>query len=544
MEVDYLPDFATEGTLEDIPLPVLIAHILDEKLTGTLHIEHDEKKSWIYFEDGFPAGVQAAGSQDFLGQVLRELGFIDDAAFNESLMNMAKTKRLQGELLLEAGAIDDEQLERALSLQQARKLSRLFALRSGKYSFAEDEDIPPPMEPIRVNPYALIYNGIKNAYSADDLKKGLEPLVGLSCKVSGLFIERKELFEFPEEDMADAELLREFRLPQEFVRGTKSGATSGMMMLLALMYCGMLELEEAEFAQPLKGVKREPQAKAATARPAAGAKAAGRPAPGAEARAPAAGNRPAGSPGARRKNKVSAELVKKINDKYEQAKSGDLWHVLEVEHDASVDVVKRSFITLAKVYHPDRVSGAGDEELSHRMDVIFRRINEAHQVLSDPGARTEYDKKAAGGAEASEPRPQEAKVQFHKAQVFLKKKDFTKAAEAIRWAIDMDPKNGDYKAYDAWITFMRNEKDSMRDKKNTLRAALLELAKEYKESFHTFRFLANVCKDLKDDEGYFKALKVAHAVNPKDVGVSRELRLFKIRKEKESKGWLRKKFTK
>ncbi|HUU03276.1 MAG TPA: DnaJ domain-containing protein [Myxococcota bacterium] len=533
MDVDYLPAFTREGRIEEIPLPVLIVHILDEKLSGRLYIEEEGTKSWIYFEEGFPAGVFAPKSQDFLGTVLRELGYIDDDAFNQSLMMMAKTKRLQGELLVEDGKIDSEQLDRALSLQLARKLARLFVVRAGVFRFAEDEELIPPMEPIRINTYALIYNGIKNSYHGEDLKEGLQILVGRSCKVSGLFVERKELFEFPPDDMADAELLREFRLPQVFVRATRSGPTSGMMMLLALLYCGMLELEEADFAVPIEGAQapRAAPHKAAVAR--AGASASERD------RGTAGGDRP--KQGAK---KLSAELVKKINDKFEQIKSGDMWQIIEVEKDAGFEVVKKSFLTLAKVYHPDRVSGAGDEEISHRMDLIFTRINEAYQVLSDPNRRAEYDKKAPSDTKSDQPRPEEARVQFQKAQVYLKKKDLTKAAEAVRWAADLDNSNGDYKAYKAWIEFLREKQGSPPERLAQAKAELIDVAKGYPQSFHAYKFLAKVSMELNDMQTYYKALNNAAKLNPKDVDIARQLRLFNMRKEKEGRGWLKKKFTK
>jgi curved DNA-binding protein CbpA len=541
MNVDYLPAFKREGRIEEIPLPVLIVHILDERLSGRLYIEEAGTKSWIYFEEGFPAGVFASKSQDFLGTVLRELGYIDDAAFNQSLMMMSKTKRLQGELLVEAGKIDSEQLERALSLQLARKLARLFTIRAGDFRFAEDEELTPPMEPIRINTYALIYNGIKNSYHGEDLKKGLQILVGRSCKVTGLFVERKELFEFPPDDVADAELLREFRLPQVFVRANRSGPTSGMMMLLALLYCGMLELEEAEFAVPIKGarVPRAESANASTARSGATAR------PRAQAGAtPASSVSVSGARSRQTGKKVSDELIKKINDKFEQVKSGELWQILEVEKNAGSEIIKNSYITLAKVYHPDRVSGAGDEELSHRMDLIFARINEAYQVLSDPKRRVEYEKTATADTKPDQPRPEEARIQFQKAQVYLKKKDLTKAAEAIRWAADLDPGNGDYKAYKTWIENLREKQGSPIERLTQAKADLIDVVKGYPESFYAYKFLAKVCKDLNDTQTYYKALKNASQLNPKDVDIARQLRLFNMRKEKEGRGWLKKKFTK
>ncbi len=196
------------------------------------------------------------------------------------------------------------------------------------------------------------------------------------------------MFEFPPEDVADADLLRDYRLPQEFVRCTKSGPTAGMMMLIALMFCGMLELEEADFASPIKGKGAAPKRPAAqpvapaASRPAAGARPGGASSP-----RPTSPGQAAGAQG---KSTASAELLKKIGLKFDQVKTGNHWQILEVEKDADTARIKKSFITLAKVYHPDRVSGAGDEDLAHRMDVIFAQLNEAHDTLTDPNRRAHW----------------------------------------------------------------------------------------------------------------------------------------------------------
>ncbi|MBN2496553.1 MAG: DnaJ domain-containing protein [Deltaproteobacteria bacterium] len=519
-------EFALSGELAEAPLPMLIARVLDEKLTGMLHIEADGASHWIYFEEGFPAGVHAPKSQDFLGSVLRELGYLDDAAFNESLMRMAKTKQLQGQVLLEMGAIDDEKLERGLSLQLARKLTRLFAYREGQYSFAEGEELPPPMDPIRVNPYGLIYNGIKNTYNAEDLKKGLAPLVGRACKVSRLFVQRGELFEFPSDDLADARLLEEFRLPQEFVRGARSGPTAAMMMLLTLQFCNMLEMEEASFAQPMPGIQA-PRAAQASA-PAAPARPAARP-------AQSPGSAPAAARSAETST-VSDELRGKITEKFEQIKAADFWGVLEVEKDADSERLKRSFLTLAKVYHPDRVANSGDEELKHRMDVILSKINEAYQTLVDPNARAKYKHDDHTPAEPGkrEPRPQEAKIQYQKGIVYFRKRDYMKAAEAFRWAADLDPKNGDYPAYRIWCDYLRGEEPEETKIQNA-RADLLAVSQTFPDGFYAYRFLSMIYQKLGDNDNYGRMLQKAYKSNPNDHETSRELRLFKSRQEKDSK---------
>ena len=531
----YAEGFQRKGSLEQTPLPQRIALSLEDKRTGILHIEADDAKHWIYFEDGFPAGVHAPKSQDFLGVVLRELNYIDDTAFNMSLMEMAKTKELQGQILLAAEAIDEQQLERGLSLQLARKLSRLFTYRKGTFTFEEGEEFPSPNEPIRVNPYGLIYNSIKNSYDAADLKKGLSNIVGKSCRVSRRFVERGELFDFPPDDLADAKLLQDFRLPQEFVRGARSGPTAAMMMLLSLWYCNMLELEEASFATPMPGVKGPRQAPKPAPTQAGQVQAQAQASPGA-----ARQMTPAESKRAEAQATISKALLEKINDKFDQIKKSDFYGILEVPKDADFGRVQKAYITLAKVYHPDRVAQAGDEEIKHRMEVIFSKVNEAYQTLTDSKARVKYDtqkEKAAATKEPGQgmgPRPEEAKIQFQKAMVYLKKRDLVKAAEAIRWACDMDPEEGDYKAYRVYLDYERSE-DAEEKKLEEAKADMYAVYKSFLESFWAARLLANLLQKTGDMDNYGRALVRANKLNPSDHNTIRDLRLYRAREEKKSK---------
>ena len=531
-----LPPFVPQGRLEERPLPLLIAQILNARLSGMLRLEAEGQKPWIFFEDGFPAGVHAPRSSDYLGQVLRELGYIDDAAFNESLMRLAKEKRLQGQILLDMGKLDEKKLARGLALQIARKISRLFALTSGSYDFFEDDVLPLPLEAIPINPFALVYNAIRNTYKADDLKKGLNPLIGRAVRASHQFVERGDLFEFPPDDLADAKLLEEFRLPQEYVRGVRSGPTSGMMMLIALMYCDMLETEEASFAQPMPGAR-------AAASPAPQAPAVPHPGAGRAPQVEAAGRRgakpaQAGATG----TAVPAALRDKINAKFEQVKTADHYGVLEVPRDADGERIKKSFLTLAKVYHPDRVADSTDEDLRHRMDVILSKINEAYQVLSSSGGREQYEQKQAqekakpgGGAQGpgGQPRPEEARVQFQKGLVFMKKGDLTAASEAFRWASELDPKNGDYPAYRHWVDLQRSTEPA-EVKLHNAKGELAAVIKAFPEGFWGFRYMALVCQKLGDEQGYQNNLMKAAKLNPKDVDCAREIRLIGLRKEKEA----------
>ncbi len=65
--------------------------------------------------------------------------------------------------------------------------------------------------------------------------------------------------------------------------------------------------------------------------------------------------------------------------------SKDYYEVLGVGKDASQEDIKRAFRTLAKKYHPDANPGDPTAEAK------FKELNEAYEVLSDEGKRSNYD---------------------------------------------------------------------------------------------------------------------------------------------------------
>lgn len=89
-------------------------------------------------------------------------------------------------------------------------------------------------------------------------------------------------------------------------------------------------------------------------------------------------------------------------------KEKTFYQLLEVPTSASATAIKKNYLKLAKIYHPDVYKGADKNR--------FQKIQEAYKILSNQTERSKYDQTiglSAPAPEASEdPQPTKAKNDF------------------------------------------------------------------------------------------------------------------------------------
>jgi len=87
------------------------------------------------------------------------------------------------------------------------------------------------------------------------------------------------------------------------------------------------------------------------------------------------------------------DMKKKIQEaqvQLKRSKQKDFYKILGVPRDASDAEVKKGYRKLALKWHPDRHSSSTEEEKAEA-EKVFRDINLAYEVLSDPQKKAKYD---------------------------------------------------------------------------------------------------------------------------------------------------------
>jgi curved DNA-binding protein CbpA len=133
--------------------------------------------------------------------------------------------------------------------------------------------------------------------------------------------------------------------------------------------------------------------------------------------------------------------------------------ILEIRVGASADEIKASYHRLAKMWHPDRFTGAQKEEAETK----FRDISEAFNMLKDPERRGWAEAEFAGtppvmsaqAAPAVKPNPQSNPAErtpddwFQDSMRAFQNLDVDRALGLVQFAIRQDPNKVDYHLFQA-----------------------------------------------------------------------------------------------
>jgi len=182
------PEPAAQGTFEKTPFPHLLVYAYDRQLLGTMEfVGPTGETGTVLFIEGCPIKARTSEPVAYLGQVLQDLGMIDEATLNSSLRRLAEEKRLHGQILLEEGAITQDQLLQGLRMQLARKL-QYVAHMPPETTFAYYEAFDPLAayggdEDATLDPYPLVWAAIREEPSWEHVHTALTKVGSFGLRI-------------------------------------------------------------------------------------------------------------------------------------------------------------------------------------------------------------------------------------------------------------------------------------------------------------------------------------------------------------------------
>jgi tetratricopeptide (TPR) repeat protein len=218
---------------------------------------------------------------------------------------------------------------------------------------------------------------------------------------------------------------------------------------------------------------------------------------------------------------------------YERLDDVNHFELLKLQQSAPADAVSAAYYALVKKFHPDRLPTAL-APLTRCAQVVFERLTEAHETLINPKTREEYVKAVAagGGTRASERMMRdvlESAMEFQKAEVLMRRRDYSQAMQLLRSAMNKNPDESDYLALYAWILHLQNQSDNapFDDMLRSLDRALRSNPRN--ERAHYYK--GTILKRMKRDNEAIRHFKHAMDINPRNVDAAREVRIAEMRKD-------------
>ncbi|MEO8906017.1 MAG: DnaJ domain-containing protein [Polyangiaceae bacterium] len=531
-----------QGSLEATPLGHLLVYSLDRVLTGTLVLEEPSgKRHAIYFDEGGPAKAKIQDPVLFLGRVLVDQKVISDEVYERTLAAATERGVLHGQVLLAEGAIDGHTLREGLREQLSRQVLWMFSLPpSTLFGYYDRLNFLERWggEGVRAKPLALIWRGVREYAHAGHLA---EVLGRFGDQVIQLHVDapiRRFRFEKREQAVIDVLRAKPQPLPELLGRGLANEAYV-RRLVYAMIITRQLETGipgvEPIGVDEAPSSSRMPIASAFPARARSGPAEVGRSVSplgasvtASSSQAPPQPALPESAPPQPVDSPQLAAFKTEIRDKAARG-SADYYELLGVAPDAVPSVIQASFFQLAKKWHPDRL-GPDLAEVRELASKVFSRMSEAHQILSDPSRRKEYDalrKDGAGGVDEQEQvqRVLRAATAYQKAEVLMRRNNTVAALEEARKAVELDPSQADYIALLAWVeatqlnanldeVLARIEKAQRLEPNNTrirwYRGSILKRMGKGGRAIGDFRFI------VEND--------------PRHVDAQREIRLYDMRK--------------
>ncbi len=528
------PRPTASGVLQTTPFLNLLVYALDRQLSGTLVLEEPDsaRRHALELEHGIPAKAKTHEPIALLGDVLVELGHLDDATRARTWLEAEAQGELHGRVLRRGEHVDEHQLRAALREQLKRQLFFFAALpQSTLFGYYDQQlllarwgaDDGP-----RARPLEMIWR-VAERYA--EQQRVATVLARLGDQQLRLHLQAPlQRFFWNSSEQAVIDVLR--AKPQPFAELARRdllplGTLERLVYTLAVTH----QLELGPDSWPL-GLDEAPSSVLPAAPPVSAGRFGAPRAPFASD--PLAGRTPtpaAGTAAVTQAPALSPELQALRDELVARAERSDesFYDLLGATRETPPNEIQGLFLTLAKRWHPDRIPPelADVKDLASR---VFARMTEASQVLSDVSQRREYDLKLRRAGKELEEQEQVMRVlraatAFQRAEVLLRRNNVAAAEHEARQALADDPEQPDHIALVAWL-------DAQKPDANLLLCiqALDRAVAHQPKNVRALWYRGQLYKRLNKMTRALHDFRLIVEYDPRHVDAQREIRIYNMRR--------------
>lgn len=536
------------GSLARTPFPQLVVYIADRRLKGSLVLRSKGSdggvvEHTVFLDDGAPVKARTGAPFAYLGEVLVDLGLLDEDGYRASLATLKTKGGLHGELLLRTGRIDRGGLMTGLREQVFRKMAYLFRLpKETTYAFFEGVNLledwgGPELTPI--DPLRLVWSAVSAVSDMSTIDRPLSRLGKLPLRLR------------PDTDFArfgfqtgELAIINRIESESPSLEGlVASGAPEKLAKLVVytLALSRYLDLGSPKQPPPLCADQpaelyrvvrmsraRTPSGQAAVARVKLQSRLMpvdGSPRAGAGASSQAS-EKPQGGPLGKGREEILQRAAAIDKEDY--------FTMLGLEQSATSEAIREAYFRLVKEWHPDRLSPAL-VDIRDASAKVFARIHEAYETLADTEQRQRYMGLLEHGGGTPEEAEQVQRIldaadDFQRARVFFKKQDIKQAEKLAERAMKGDPEQADYVALWASLQLQKRSAEENPNFADLLKLLDNALAKD-ENNERALLCRGNVLKRIGRIEAAMTDFRKLVELYPNNIDAAREIRLYGMRQK-------------
>lgn len=553
------------GKLSDTPLAHALIYARNRRLSGRLDLATSgNRRASIAIWRGRIASVTTTPPglvpNAFFGVTAYELGFIDQPTLDETLLVIAKTKRLHGEILIERKKLTPEYRDHTLVEQIHRKVHHLFSFddETTTYAFYDDRGTTDP--PLSVELVGPVWRGVRDypplRVVAETVRRVGENQLRLLSSAEDKHMKPRLP---PLESAIMARLAEGPKTLAELKAGTELPAGNVDLLAYLLVIAKHIESVSGERMHPSTGALpvqmpsgpvpiRSPGAISSTRIPAYTAPTPKQLATPAQAFSPTPlpNMKPIATPAqpfspiALAAAKTTASLVtvrspaelglEGITERAKVIDKDDYFTVLGLPDGASAEAVRASYMRLAKTWHPDKLVV---DFFSVRGDVakVFSQMTLAQNVLTDPEARRAYIA-ARRPQQQQHNAPRTRDLVMREVTAAFAARNFELAAKLCQELITANGDDAEALALQAWADVRAGDASEEEHKMALLKTERAVNVDRTSASAHYHRGL--VQKKLNNALAAFRDFARAVQLDPTHTDAEREVRIFAMRAKKGS----------
>lgn len=364
------------GGLKEIPLPLLLHSLKDQKKTGVLMVSRDKVTKSVYFQDGNILFSTSSYPNDFLRTILLREGRINFIQFKRCDDIVMGGEKKEEAMLLGQGSIKPKDLFDLLRLQIRGIVLSLFRWGDAQYTFTL-KALPQEMSiGINIDPDEVIKAGLYVITDIAWLMQWLPPLNAILLRNQQALCTDELVCS--EEEKGVFGLIDNERTVQDILMRSETKPLASVQILNMLVATGIVSYRLVSAGQrfwertPILGTAGSFQKS--------------------EDKRPKQEENEGGSTEESFPEESPEEHIKTILSVYENLSRRNYYEILGVSKDADTEGIKRAYLKMVKRYHPDRHTGETFSKVIMQIEEVFLAVRKSYDTLSDHTARDLYDR--------------------------------------------------------------------------------------------------------------------------------------------------------